>query len=65
MTVGDFVRAVYNASVDEKLPKEKRYPAIAIGYVKPGGKMVLFGGNQENAYIDIDINDKLILFSAH
>lgn len=65
MTVGDFVRAVYNASVDERLPKEKRYPAIVIGYVKPGGRMVLFGGNQENTYIDIDINDKLILFSAH
>ena len=64
-TAEEFVRAVYNASIDESLPPEKQNPAIVLGYVKPGGKMVLFYGNQSDIKVDLDIDDKLILFSNH
>ena len=59
------IRAVYAASTDPALPDELRNPAIVLGYVKPGGEMVLFSGNQTKIDVDLDIKDKLILFSNH
>lgn len=64
-TADQFIRAVYNASVDDSIPKDKQNPAIVLGYIKPGSKMVLFSDDQENIKVDLDINDKLIMFSNH
>lgn len=64
-TAAEFIRAVYRASVDESLPKEKRNPTIVLGYVKPGGRMVLFHGNQEHIPVKLEEKDKLIVFSNH
>ena len=61
----EFIRAVYQASVDESLPPEQRNPTIALGYVKPGGKMVLFGGDQSQIKVELTDKDKLIVFSNH
>ncbi|WP_295768179.1 hypothetical protein [uncultured Holdemania sp.] len=61
----EFIRAVYHASLDESLPKEKQNPTIVLGYVKPGGKMILFEGDQSNVKVELDYKDKLIVFSNH
>lgn len=64
-TAQEFVRAVFEASVDESLPKDKINPTIVLGYVKPGGKMVLFSGDQSEILVELDKKDKLIVFSNH
>lgn len=64
-TADQFIRAVYNASVDESIPLEKQNPAIVLGYVKPGAKMVLFSEDQEDIKVEFEENDKLIIFSNH
>ena len=40
-------------------------PTIALGYVKPGGIIKIFSGDLSQIKVDLEINDKLILFSAH
>jgi len=57
-TASDFIRAVYDAS-----PEDNR--SIVLGYVSPGGAMVLFEGNQEDTWVELTENDKLILFCNH
>ncbi len=64
-TADVFIRAVYEASVDESIPEAKRNPTIVLGYVKPGGNMVLFNGNQANIKVKLEPKDKLIVFSNH
>ncbi len=64
-TAAELIRAVYDASVDPTLPKERQNPTVALGYVKPGGRMILFEGDQANIYVSIEENDKLIVFSNH
>lgn len=64
-TAEQFIRAVYNASVVEGLPDEKQNTAIVLGYVKPGGRMVLFSGDHANTKVKLDRKDKLIVFSNH
>ena len=64
-TAYELIRAVYRASVSEELPPEKRNPALVLGYVKPGGQMVLFGRDQQNQRVALDIKDKLVIFSNH
>lgn len=64
-SAAEFVRAVYYASISDDLPKIKQNPTIVLGYVKAGGKMVLFEGNLNKMRVNIDINDKLIVFSNH
>lgn len=64
-TAEQLVRAVYKASVDESLPPEQRSPAIVIGYVSPGGKMVLFGGDRSKIKVELTDRDKLVIFSSH
>ncbi len=61
----EFIRAVYAASTDENLPPEQQNPNMALGYVKPGGKMVLFKGDQSTIDVKLDEKDKLIVFSNH
>lgn len=64
-TAGKFIRAVYNASIDDSIPLEKQNPTIVLGYVKPGSNMVLFSGDQEEMNVELELNDKLIMFSNH
>lgn len=61
----EFIRAVFDASVSKNLPENRRFPTVALGYVKPGGKTVLFAGNQSEIDIDISKHDKLIVYSNH
>lgn len=63
-TADKFVRAVYEASLDEKIVGFSN-PTIVLGYVKPGGIIKIFSGDLSQIKVDLDINDKLILFSAH
>ncbi len=64
-TAEQLIRAVYNASVDDSIPEEKQNPAIVLGYVKPGGKMVLFSDDQRDIKVEFESSDKLIVFSNH
>lgn len=59
-----FVRAVYEASLDETAAGFVN-PTIALGYIKPGGKLVLFGGDLNQVPVNLEPRDKVILFSAH
>lgn len=61
----EFIRAVFDASVSKNLPENRRFPTVALGYVKPGGKTVLFAGNQSEIDVDISKHDKLIVYSNH
>ena len=64
-TAYELIRAVYEASTSEELPPEKRNPAIVLGYVKPGGRTVLFSGDQKDVMIELEEKDKLIVFTNH
>lgn len=59
----ELIRAVYKASTDESLPMKN--PTLVLGYIKPGGKMVLFNGDQTKIHVELERNDKLIVFSNH
>ena len=61
----ELIRAVYEASSDPSLPPEKHNPAMVLGYVKPGGKMVLFEGDQSKIWVELEERDKIIVFSNH
>ena len=43
----------------------KRYPTIVLGYVRHGGDIVLFSGNQRQIGVELCENDKLIVFTNH
>lgn len=64
-TAREFVRAIYDASTDESIPKEKQNPTVALGYVKHGGEMVLFSGDQAQIEVELEERDKIIVFSNH
>lgn len=64
-TAAELIRAVYFASVSESIPSLERYPTIALGYVKPGGRMVLFSGDQSKIKVELTEKDKLIVYSVH
>ncbi|MBO5065823.1 MAG: hypothetical protein J6D06_06900 [Clostridia bacterium] len=61
-TADQLVRAVYEASVEDKANAN---PTIVLGYVKPGGIVDIFGGDLSEVEVELNKNDKLILFSAH
>ena len=63
-TADKFVRAVYNASLDENVVGFVN-PTIVLGYVKPGGIIKIFSGDLSQIKVDLGVEDKLILFSAH
>ena len=56
----EFIRAVYDASVTQKLP-----PAVVIGYVKKDGTMTTFGGNQTLIDVNLESEDKIIVYTLH
>ena len=64
-TAEQFIRALYNKSTDPSIPPEKQNPTIALGYVKPGGRMVLFEGDQSSIKVELEEKDKIIVFSNH
>jgi hypothetical protein len=64
-TADQFIRAVYNASLDPTVMGGAPNPTIALGYVKPGNRMVIFGGDLSEIKVDLSVNDKIIIFSAH
>lgn len=64
-TAAEFIRAVYTASIDESVPESKRNPTVVLGYVKPNAEMVLFSGDQLDIEVNLDKDDKIIVFSNH
>ena len=64
-TEEEFVHAVWNSSIDSSIPKEEQNPTIALGYVKPGGKVRLFGRDQSSVKMKLDMRDKVIVFTNH
>ena len=64
-TAQQFIRAIYEASTDQSIPKEKQNPTIALGYVKHGGEIVLFSGDQAQIEVELEERDKIIVFSNH
>lgn len=57
-TAAELIRSIYDAT-----PEDDK--AIVIGYVSPGGKKVLFTGNQNDIRVQLTDRDKLIVFSNH
>ena len=64
-TETELVRAVWEASVDPSLPEERRYPAVVLGYVKPGGQITLFGSDRSEQRVKLEEHDKIIVFTNH
>ena len=64
-TAAELIRAVYEASMNEALPEDERYETIILGYVKPGGKMILFSGDQTQIDVKLEPRDKIIMYTIH
>ena len=64
-TEGEFIRAVWNASTDAAIPAEEQNPTVALGYVKPGGRVTLFAGDQTEHRVCLKNTDKVIVFTNH
>ena len=60
-SVQTLIRAIYKASKDS----EKLAPTMMLGYVKPGGQLHLFEGNQDKELVELTEKDKIIVFSNH
>ena len=60
----DLVYSVWKASIDKSIPKNKRSPSIILGYVKREGNVYLFNSDGSDT-IQLDIGDKLIVYSNH
>ena len=63
-TADKLVRAIYDASLDEAITGYEN-PTIMLGYVKPGGKVLIFSGDLTQIKVKLDEKDKLVLFAAH
>ncbi|MCQ2529146.1 MAG: hypothetical protein MJ108_08550 [Saccharofermentans sp.] len=61
----EFVRAVWSASINPSIPKDKQSPTIALGFVKPGGQVTLFEGDLASNRMKLDKNDKVIVYTNH
>ena len=57
-TAAELIRAVFDAT-----PMENK--AIVIGYTSPGGKTVIFSGDQRKIDVHLTDKDKLIIYSNH
>lgn len=64
-TADELIKAVFEASTDEMIPANERYPTIVLGYVRYGGDIVLFSGDQRQISVELCGNDKLIVFTNH
>ncbi len=63
-TADCLVRAIYDASIDENKMGFVN-PTIALGYVKPGGELKIFGGDLSQIKVKLEEKDKLVLFTGH
>ncbi len=63
-TADKLVRAVYDASIDEDRMGAVN-PTVMLGYVKPGGRIEIFGGDLTQIKVKLEERDKVVLFSAH
>ena len=57
-TADVFVRTIYSQTREEN-------PTLCIGYVKPGGNIVIFGGDLSKIQVELNEEDKVILFTSH
>lgn len=57
-TARELIWSVFKASPDNN-------KSIVLGYTSPGGKMVLFAGDQNSIKVELTQKDKLIIFSNH
>ena len=57
-TARELIQCTFDAS-----PENNK--AIVLGYTSPGGKMVIFAGDQEQIDVELRPKDKLIIFSNH
>ncbi len=63
-TAAQLIRGVFEASVNEKEYGTVN-PTVVLGYVKPEGEIVIFGGDLNNVPVEFGEKDKIILFAAH
>lgn len=64
-SAAEMIRAVWEASTDASIPPERLYPTVMLGYVKPGGRITLFYGDQKDIPVRLEPNDKIIVYSNH
>jgi len=63
-TAEELIRAVYNDSITDNT-ETVEHMSLVLGYVKPGGILKLFTGNQKKIPVSLEAKDKLIIFSDH
>ena len=61
----ELVRAVYTASLHTEYAGGKYYPALVLGYVKKSGKMHVFHGDLSTIDVNLELDDKIILYTPH
>ncbi len=64
-TEAEFIRAVWEASLRTVIEGREAYPTIALGWVKRGGEICLFRGNQSDRTVKLSAHDKVILYTPH
>lgn len=64
-TAQQLIRGVYDKSSKQVSKYGSINPAIVLGYVKPGGKLEIFEGDQSKIMVELQDGDKLIVFSNH
>ena len=57
-TVAELIRGVYNGT-------DEHNRAVVLGYVRKGGKLTIFSGDQTQQKVSLVPTDKLIIFSNH
>ncbi len=57
-TAAQLIRGIYEAT-----PADNKH--LLLGYVRPGGEMVIFAGDQRDIQVSLRPEDKLILFTNH
>ncbi len=63
-TAAELIRAVYKESIANNTDNIE-HMSLVLGYVKPGGVLKLFTGNQKKIPVELGAKDKLIVFSDH
>ncbi|MCH5351747.1 MAG: hypothetical protein J1F39_07260 [Clostridiales bacterium] len=64
-TATELIRAVYEATSGKDIPATEKNHTLVLGYVKKGGELVLFSGNQNKIKVELTDTDKLIVYSNH
>ncbi len=61
----ELVRAVYNASLNTLYDGNKIYPSLVLGYVKRSGELMIFSGDLSQIDVNLEKDDKIILYASH